>query len=259
MENNPDFAGPAFADVLRLIDDRSAAFRAAIAAAPSLDAPVPSCPGWTLRDLVQHIGEGRRAWAATIAAGPAATTKLAPLGDATAPEGREALVGWLAESTELLLDALREAGPGRVCWGWWGKSQTPLTSRAVARRQLHEITVHTWDAQFTIGAAEPLPAEVAVDTVEEFLSTVCTTTEAWPHEPATADYHATEGRSWRNQVSADGAVLVPVPADATGTATAEGPASDMALMLYGRLPLESVKLGGERRVFDQLVEWDPER
>lgn len=59
-----------FPDLLRLIDERSAAFRAAVAAAPSLDAQVPTCPEWTLMDLARHIGAGRRAWAATVAAGP---------------------------------------------------------------------------------------------------------------------------------------------------------------------------------------------
>jgi hypothetical protein len=33
-----------FPDLLRLIDERSTAFRAAVAAAPSLDAQVPGCP-----------------------------------------------------------------------------------------------------------------------------------------------------------------------------------------------------------------------
>ncbi|MEE3922372.1 maleylpyruvate isomerase N-terminal domain-containing protein [Micromonospora sp. BRA006-A] len=61
-----------FPDRLRLIDDRSAAFRDAVAAAPDLDAPVPTCPGWTLFDLARHIGQGRRSWAATVAAGPEA-------------------------------------------------------------------------------------------------------------------------------------------------------------------------------------------
>ncbi|MFD7644727.1 maleylpyruvate isomerase N-terminal domain-containing protein [Kitasatospora sp. NPDC059795] len=259
MDNNPDFAGPGFAELLRLIDDRATAFRAAIAAAPDLDAPVPSCPGWTLRDLAQHIGEGRRAWAATVAAGPAATAKQDPIGETTAPEEREALLGWLAASAALLLDALREAGPERTCWGWWGKSQTPLTGAGVARRQLHEISVHTWDAQLAAGAAEPVPAGIALDGVEEFLSTMCTTTEAWPHEAATADYHATEGRSWRNDLSAAGAALVAVPADAAPTAAAAGPASDLLLMFYGRFPIEDLKLGGDTQVFDRLIDWDPER
>ncbi len=58
-----------FADLLRLMDERSTVFRAAVASAPSLDVRVPTRPEWTLFDLVQHLGEGRRRWAATVAAG----------------------------------------------------------------------------------------------------------------------------------------------------------------------------------------------
>ncbi|MFC8718215.1 maleylpyruvate isomerase N-terminal domain-containing protein [Kitasatospora sp. NPDC057198] len=251
-----------FSDLLRLIDERSTAFRAAVAAAPSLDVPVPTCPGWTLLDLVQHIGEGRRAWAATIAAGAEATGKVVPRGDTVAPQGREAVLVWLADSTRLLLDALTEAGPDRPCWGWWGKSQTPLTSGAAARRQLHEIAVHTYDAQLAVGDARPLPTEVAVDGAEEFLVTICTTTEAWPHETAAVDYHVTEGVSWRYWVGEDGARTartseadVLPAADASATSTA----SDLVLVLYGRIGLDSLKLEGRTGLFEQMAEWDPER
>ncbi|ROR45746.1 maleylpyruvate isomerase N-terminal domain-containing protein [Kitasatospora cineracea] len=79
---------PEFPDLLRLIDERAAAFRAAIAAAPSLDLPVPTCPGWTLFDLVQHIGEGRRRWAAAVAAGPDATSGTPARGAAVRRRGR---------------------------------------------------------------------------------------------------------------------------------------------------------------------------
>ncbi|MEU6090739.1 maleylpyruvate isomerase N-terminal domain-containing protein [Streptomyces sp. NPDC047085] len=65
---------------------------------------------------------GRRAWAATIAAGPDATAKAAPQGEPAAPREREALLAWLAASTQRLLDALWEAGPDRGCWAWWSKS-----------------------------------------------------------------------------------------------------------------------------------------
>jgi uncharacterized protein (TIGR03083 family) len=260
-----------FPDLLRLIDERSTAVRAAVAAAPSLDVQVPTCPEWTLFDLVQHLGEGRRAWAATIAAGPDAAAKSAPRGGPAAPREREALLAWLAASTQELLDALREAGPDRGCWTWWGKSQSPRTCAAAARRQLHEIAVHTYDAQVTVGAPQPLPDEVALDGVEEFLSTICTTTVAWPYEPAAVDYHATEGRSWRNWLSDDGvrAARLHTPGTMPDTAAVEDPdaadasargtANELVLAFYGRIPLDSLKLDGNRRLFDQLVAWDPER
>jgi uncharacterized protein (TIGR03083 family) len=268
VQNALDFPG-----LLRLIDERSTAFRAAVAVAPSLDVRVPTCPEWTLFDLVQHLGEGRLAWAATIAAGPDATAKSAPQGDPAAPRGHDALLAWLAASTQQLLNALQEAGPDRGCWAWWGKSQSPQTCGAAARRQLHEIAVHTYDAQLTVGAPQPLPDEVALDGVDEFLSTICSTTVAWPHEPAVVDYHTTtttEGHSWRNWLSGAGSRVAELPTpttmpaanedpDAAADASARGTANEPVLALYGRMPLDSLKLDGNRNLFDQLVAWEPER
>lgn len=77
----------------------------------------------------------------------------------------------MAASTQHLLDALREAGPYRGCWTWWDASQSPQTSGAVARHQLQEVAVHTYDAQVTVGAPQPLPDEVALDGVDDVLST----------------------------------------------------------------------------------------
>ncbi|HEX6340715.1 maleylpyruvate isomerase family mycothiol-dependent enzyme [Umezawaea sp.] len=247
-----------FPDLLRLLDERSAAFSAAVTSAPDLDVRVPTCPEWTLADLVRHLGEGRYAWAATVAAGPA-TAKSTPEGVPAAPEEPEALLAWLAGGTRRLRDALREAGPDRGCWTWWGASQSPATSGAVARHQLQQVAVHTYDAQITAGAPQPLPVDVALDGVEEFLTTCCATTSAWPHEPATVDYHATEGRSWRLRLSAAGARVDRVPAtDTAADASARGTAGDLVLALYGRIPVDALELDGDRRLFDLLVAWEPE-
>ena len=260
-----------FPDLLRLIDERSRAFRSAVSTASTLDVQVPTCPDWTLRDLVHHLGEGRRSWAATVAAGPAATSRIRPPSDGAAAAPREpgALDAWLGASTELLLDALRDAGPDRACWTWWGDSQSPQTCGAVARHQLQEVAVHTYDAQLTAGAPQPLPTDVALDGVEEFLSTCCATTSPWPHEPAVVDYEATEGRSWRLWLSADGArVARRAGADAPGSAAtgrdtadtrATGTASEIVLAaFYGRRPLEALTIEGDRRVVDRLIAWEPE-
>ena len=244
-----------FSDVLRLIDERATAFSAAVAAAPSLDVQVPTCPGWTLFDLVQHIDVGRRFWAAIITAGPAAGPPAKPA--PAAPREREVLLATLAASVRELLDALREAGPDRGCWTWWGGSQSPQTSGAVARHQLQEGAVHTYDAQLAVGAPQPLPEEVALDGVDEFLSTCCAGPYSWPYEPATVEYHATEGSSWSLVLSADG-----VAATRTRTpgaaASLHGTASELVLALYGWVPLDSLKRDGDRGVFDLLLAWDPE-
>jgi uncharacterized protein (TIGR03083 family) len=259
-----------FPALLRLIDERMTAFSTAVASARSLDVQVPTCPEWTLFDLVQHLGMGRRKWAAIVAAGPADAPPAKSAWEAgpAAPQEREAMLAWLAAATQELLDALRKAGPDRGCWTWWDTSQSPQTCGAVARHQLQEIAVHTYDAQVALGAPQPLPDEVALDGVEEFQFTCCATTVAWPHEPAVVDYLATEGRSWRLWLSADGARVARLSTLGTSAATAageeavdasaQGTASELVLWFYGRVPVDSLKLDGDRRIFDQLFAWDPD-
>ncbi|MEV6603627.1 maleylpyruvate isomerase N-terminal domain-containing protein [Kutzneria sp. NPDC051319] len=243
----------AFPDLLRLIDERSAAFRAAIAAAPDLGVTVPTCPEWTLLDLVHHMGQGRRFWAGIVAAGPSDVRPARP--EVEVPHEREAMLAWLADAAEQLLAALREAGPDAGCWSWWGTSQSPRTAGAVARHQVQEISLHTYDAQLTIGAAQPLPDEVALDGVDEFLVTCVSTADAWPHDAADIDYHVTDGPSWRVKLSSAGARVTTAdkPADAAATATA----SDLVLAFYGRVSMDALKLDGDPTIFDQLIAWEP--
>jgi uncharacterized protein (TIGR03083 family) len=270
VETTPTLTdGPTFTDLLRLLDERTTAFTAAVA--PSLsgagaDAPVPTCPGWTVRDLVRHLITGRRKWAAIVAAGPAPEPVAGPP-RAAAPTELEALLEALAAAARDLRDALRGAGPDRGCWTWWDTSQSPSTSGAVARHQVQEVAVHTYDAQLALGVPQPLPPAVALDGVEEFLFTCVATTTPWPHAPAVVDYHATEGRSWRLWLSGEGARVARLspgppgdpgfegrPADASAT----GPAGDLVLWFYGRVPMEPLALGGDRRPLQQLIDWDPD-
>ncbi|GAA2165482.1 maleylpyruvate isomerase family mycothiol-dependent enzyme [Pedococcus bigeumensis] len=258
MHTTPDFP-----DLLRLLDERSGAFLALVAAAPDLGVPVPTCPGWTLFDLAEHVGQGRRRWATIVAFGPAdqRPAGTAPTDGPPAPRAHEALQRWLAESVAELDAALRDAGPDRGCWAWWPESQSPLTAGAVARHQLQEVAVHTYDAQVGLGAPQPLPDEAAVDGVEEFLSTCNATTYPWPHAPATLDYVSTEGPAWRLWLDGDGARFARLPdggapADAA-TLTGRGSASQIVLSMYGRIPVRSLTLEGDSQVLDRLVDWVP--
>lgn len=266
-----------FADHLRLITERSVAFRAAVAAAPSLDLRVPTHPEWTLFELVQHVGMGRRKSAAIVAAGPAgAPPEQSSWDDGSgAPREREALLAWWTESVEQLMSVLRDAGPDRGCWTWWDDSPSPQTSGAWARRQVCEIAVFTYDAQLTTGAAQPLPVEVALDGFDDCQFTLCATTVAWPHEPAIVDYYATEGRSWRLRLSEDGAHVIRLDGaaddgaaddaaaddgaadDGAANASARATASDLVLFFYDRLSVDSVNAEGDRRIFERLAAWDP--
>ncbi|MEV5846108.1 maleylpyruvate isomerase family mycothiol-dependent enzyme [Streptomyces sp. NPDC051985] len=258
---------PEFSDLRRLIDERSTDFRAAVASAPSLDVRVPTCPEWTLFELAEHLGGGDRFWAAVVGAGPADGPPAAAVAEraaVAAPREREALLAWLAESTRLLLSALREAGEERGCWTWWGASQSPRNAGAVARHRVQETAVHTYDAQVAQGAPRPLPDEVALDGLDEFLSTCVATPAAWPHKPTAFDFHAAEGRSWRLTVDGDGARSTRLPTAVTGEGpdapgvSARGTAGELVLFLYGRVPADSVRIDGDGGLFDLLRAWEPE-
>ncbi|MDI6105394.1 maleylpyruvate isomerase family mycothiol-dependent enzyme [Actinoplanes sp. NEAU-A12] len=243
---------PPFPDLLTLIEGRSAALRDAVAAAPDLSVTVPGCPGWSLTDLVAHLGGVQRFWAAAVAAaddsGPPARERV---GDQE-PQGD--LLGWSAASTGLLLAALRDAGPESPCWTWWAGSGVPLTAEAVARHQVQEAAVHAYDAQETIGGAEPLPAAVAVDGVGEFLSVGLGSLGAWPHRPARVALQAIEGPSWTLDLSPSGAKEGPA-ASGEPVTRIHATASDLVLALYRRIPLVDVRVDGDRTVAEQLLGW----
>ncbi|MFF5082983.1 maleylpyruvate isomerase family mycothiol-dependent enzyme [Actinoplanes sp. NPDC000266] len=236
-------------DLLSQIDERAAALRSALAAAPSRDARVPGCPDWALTDLVAHLGAVHRFWAGAVSMadpsrppGDDDVTDQLPHGD---------LVEWSAVSTELLLSALRGAQPDTPVWAWWAASGTPLTAGAVARHQVQEAAVHAYDAQETVGKPEPLPAAIAVDGVAEFLSVGLASTGEWPHRPARIAFSATDGPVYTVDLSPSGVRLDP-PAAGDPVATVHGPASDLVLALYGRVPFDTLRVDGDRGVLTEL-------
>ncbi|ACU72114.1 protein of unknown function DUF1503 [Catenulispora acidiphila DSM 44928] len=251
-----------FPELLRLLGEQAATLRATIASAPALDVKVPTCPEWTLLDLVRHMAEVQSFWAAVADAGPADTPPGSPSDfvDA-APDEREALLAWSAAATQRLRDSLRAAGPDAACWTWWDTSDSPQTAGVVARHQLLEMSVHTYDAQNAVGAPLPLPTDVALDSIPHFLSTCCANSTPWPHEPAALEFQASEGRSWRLTLSADGAHHTRVPASATmtaGTTAVRGTASELVMVLYSRLQITDLTVDGDPHLFELLRDWEPD-
>ena len=49
-----------------------------------------------------------------------------------------------------------------------------------------------------------------------------------------------------------------VDADAAA-ATARGTASDVVLAMYDRIPVDSLRIDGDRRLIDQVWSWNPAR
>jgi uncharacterized protein (TIGR03083 family) len=239
-----------FDDYLTHIDDRSAALRSAVAAAPSLGARVPGCPDWTLADLAEHLGGVQMFWAAAVTS---ADTSGPPAGAFASPAGD--LVAWSEAATGRLLDALRAAGPSSPAWAWWGASGTPLTASAVARHQVQEAAVHARDAEETIGKVAPLPAAVAADGVAEFLSVPLASLGPWPGQPVRVAFTATDGGPAHVvDLSPSGVTLDP-SSPGSPALTVRGTASELVLGLYDRVPLSSLPLEGDVSLLAELRSW----
>lgn len=142
--------------------------RANAAAAP-LAADVPTCPGWTLLDLVTHVGMVHR-WAADRLRG---RRGVDPAGYEA--EGRRAddVLGWFDTGATDLLQALVDAPEdleGRVFL-----ADAPPPRMFWARRQAHETTIHAVDA-ISARLGRPATAEetwirdpLALDGIDELL------------------------------------------------------------------------------------------
>jgi uncharacterized protein (TIGR03083 family) len=133
-----------------------------------LRAAVPTCPDWTVRDLVAHQGMVHR-WAAATLRGE----QLDP--DAVESEGRASVdpTEWLRDGAIEVVTAVTLAtdeSPAPVFL-----HDAPAPRRFWARRQCHETTIHAVDALAASLGRYPRAADtwidpsLAVDGIDELL------------------------------------------------------------------------------------------
>ncbi len=232
---------------LALVGQQSAALLAA-ASATEPGSPVPSCPEWTVRDLVSHHGGVLRHWSAVIARGstdkPTWTEDDAPW-PAMPAEGD--WQPWYVASHRGFRAAVEAAGDDGPAWSWW-QDVAPVTAGSIARHQVQEACVHRWDAQLAAGlTTDPLPDDAAADGVAEFLS-ICVPAEPWPWDgPDTSVAIRAEGQPGWLLEGAGGVITArPLAAADDPTATVAGSPSDVVLMFYERIPLTALEVTGNR-------------
>ena len=143
------------------LDDAVSRF-AALADAVAGDEDVPSCPGWTTRDLIVHLGATHRWAAATL-------LSAQRLADAPSPVVHGSLGDWYAGCAAALLTAIDAVAPDEPIPNF---ARINETASFWARRQLHETTMHAVDLAQALGHGErqwDVGADVAADGVEEVL------------------------------------------------------------------------------------------
>jgi uncharacterized protein (TIGR03083 family) len=220
--------------------------------------PIPTCPEWTLRQLVTHVGRAQR-WAAEIARTRSdAFIPFREVPDGKLPDDRAEQPAWLLTGAARIVDAVQEAGSDLV-WSFTG----PTPAGYWLRRMAHETLVHRADAQLAAGA-EPEPvieAEIAADAIDEWLMlltgglgnsddrTKALTAGACLHIHATDDGLGGRGE-WMIRHDASG--LTVEPGHGKGDAALSGPAASLLLVLMRRRPASdpAVTVYGDSAVMD---------
>lgn len=126
-------------------------------------APVPTCPGWRVRDVLRHTAMVHTWAAAFVTEGHTSYVPDTGEPDLDGP----ALLDRFRAGHRLLVEALERAPQDLECWAFFA-APSPLAFWA--RRQAHETTIHRVDAESARGGPlSPVAADHAVDGVDELL------------------------------------------------------------------------------------------
>ena len=197
-----------------------------------LDAGVPSCPEWSLGDLLRHVGTIHR-WATEVVRTGAAHDE--PPG--SGPDAADELAAWLRSGAAELVKVLDATDPVRECWtlgfppgraGFWRV------------RQALETSLHRWDAQQAAGEPWALPTDLSAVGIDEvldfFLPRQVALGRIEPLGPAIELVATDLPRTWT------------LPPDRPGEpahAQLRGSASDLYLWLWGRPPAGGLQVDGD--------------
>jgi uncharacterized protein (TIGR03083 family) len=120
---------------------------------------VPTCPGWDLASLGNHVG-GVYRFAAT------AVNEKKESDTPTGPADHAATARWFTESAHALLDAFARHDSQEWCW----TMAPPETVGFWIRRMAHETAMHLWDAESSQGVTTHIDPSVAADAIDEVVT-----------------------------------------------------------------------------------------
>lgn len=211
---------------------------------------VPSCPGWSVSDLVAHLGRVHRMLAPVVrdrltepptAAAPVPASAPAEPGwpgadPPTVAPVPASLVEWFADGAEILGSLFGQRLPDKPAWSW----SREHTVGFWLRMQTIEAAVHRWDIEGAVGGeVAELDAGLAPDVVGQTFEVMVPARRGWRSAPAgsgeTFRFRATDGPGdWTIRFDGADARLV----DGPGDVTLSGTASNLALFLWHRVPAD---------------------
>jgi uncharacterized protein (TIGR03083 family) len=225
-----------------------------------LSVTVPSCPDWTVNQLVRHVGLALR-WADEMIRSRAPEiaferNNAMNVADFSGEKAAE-LGPWLMEGATSLSEALSATDPDLMI-ATLGGHPGP---RVWSRRMTHELVMHRWDVVNALGVPFALDTEVAADTLAEWTGLALPLAfQRWPEETAplvgagrTVHLHATD---------ADVELVIdltePRPAVRQGHEKAavalRGPVVELVLAVYRRRSVEGLEVFGDAELLDLVLE-----
>lgn len=223
-----------------------------------LSTPVPTCPGWTLEQLLRHVGRGER-WCTAIVSERATEMvdpRTVPGGKPPAEQSEK--IDWLYEGIQSLVSAVDQTGADTTVWtfvgpkpaGWW------------IRRRANEIAVHRADAAIALGADFQIDAELAADVITEWLERVVIQVNDALADGESLHLHATDPgldlAEWTIRTGPEG--LTFNHEHGTGATTAlRGPVRDLMLAIVRRGTAAELDLEifGDEKVWDTWLARTP--
>lgn len=228
-----------------------------------LTTPVPTCPEWTLDQLMRHVGRGDRWCAQIVAEQSAEAIDPRTVADGKPPTGRDQMVDWLHAGPRRLVDAVARTGAQTPVWTFLG----PRPADWWIRRRLHETAVHRADAAIALGADFAIDPAGAADGITEHLERLVIQANAEGADRLLADgqslhLHATDpglggAGEWTVLGRADGIALDREHGKAT--VALRGPARDLLLAIVrrGTAAELDVELFGDPAVWDAWLARTP--
>lgn len=226
-----------------------------------LYAHVPTCPDWTVRDLLWHVGTLHR-WAKTIVT----QRRTSPPADAevdliAGPIPDDALlIEWYRESHSQLLRVLETEPADLSCWQLFDAASA---LEGWARHQAHETTIHRVDAESARGdEISPIDANLASDGINSLLHGFhgSPASNVRSPLPKTLRLHATDelldGGDWFIHISSQAPITTRT---ATGPAdcTISGPVELLYLALWNRCRTDDLSVSGDNSVVKLWHELSP--
>jgi uncharacterized protein (TIGR03083 family) len=218
-----------------------------------LDAPVPTCPGWTINDLVLHVGEVHRWATAAVASKATKLGEVPPDSRGPLPEPGDT-TDWLRRGAIALCETLESADPS-IEYGTFLMDPPSPPLLFWARRQALETSMHRVDGESALGHCTALAHEIALDGIDEFLTGFLPRSRT----PLRSDKEHClliapdySDQRWTVSISSELPVTVRRATDAD--CTVSGSASDLYLALWNRASLDPLKVDGDSTAIDLLRE-----